>query len=37
MGSEIKNFLEIRTNAKIYNLELFRLIKNFIDNGFLEI
>ncbi|ADM28614.1 ATPase [Ignisphaera aggregans DSM 17230] len=34
--SEIKNFLEIRLGTKIYDSELSRLLRNLIDNGFLE-
>ncbi len=34
--SEIRRYLEIRLGTKIYDSELARLLRNLIDNGFIE-
>jgi predicted transcriptional regulator len=34
--SEIKRYLELRLGTRMYDSELSRLLKNLIDNGFIE-
>jgi DNA-binding HxlR family transcriptional regulator len=34
--SQVKRYLEVRYGTRIYDSELARLLKNLMDNGFVE-